>query len=92
MRTWAILLGGLIVWTVHFFALYIIASIFPGQGTARWLSALATLLCLAADIGLLLWIRRAGDTLLNGWGASIGTVLAALSLVAVLWQGLPILF
>ena len=91
MRTWAILLGGMIVWTVHFFALYIIGSIFLSTLLARWLVAGVTLFCIAADVRLLFWIRARRDHLFDGWAASVGLILAGLSLVAVVWQALPIL-
>lgn len=91
MRTWSILLGGMIVWTAHFFALYIIGSIFLATPLARWLAAAVTLICIAADVRLLFWIRARRDTLFEGWAASVGLILAGLSLVAVVWQGLPVL-
>ena len=57
MRAWALLLGGLIVWTVHFFTLYTIGSIFLTTPLARLLTILVTAACLIAD--LLLLFRRA---------------------------------
>lgn len=89
MRQWSLLLGGLVVWAFHFFALYIVASVFPGAGTARWLTAAVTLPALAAD-GIVLWIalhRQADD--LDRWIRRLGSLGAVLSLVAVLWQALP---
>lgn len=91
MRTWTILLGGMIVWTAHFFALYFIGSIFLSTSLARWLVVVATLLCVAADLRLFFWIRARRDMILDGWAASVGLVLTGLSLVAVVWQGLPAL-
>ena len=88
MRAWLIMLGGMIVWTAHFFALYALASVFGSGATARLGTALVTLACLAADLALLKLclrlIRRDRD--LQG---SLGAFGAALSIVAVLWQGLP---
>ena len=63
MRTWLLLLGGLIVWAVHFFGLYAAGEI-GGETTAARLAVLAlTLLCLAAN-GAIAWLvmrRPRGD-------------------------------
>ena len=93
MRTWAFLLGGLIVWAAHFFLLYGIASVFPGTSLARWLTLIATIPALAANGGLL-WLAAArrltdGSDELRNWTIGLGAAGAALSLVAVLWQALP---
>src|SRR3546814_3421636 len=82
MRAWAFLLGGMIVWTVHFFMLYIIASIFLTSTLSRTLTLLVTLLCLAAD-GLLLAraARLKRDRQMHGvssWMNSLATLFAAL--------------
>lgn len=86
------LLGGLIVWAVHFFALYGIASLFPGTQLARTLSLMATVPAMAANAAIL-WIGAAGrlrsDDDLQSWILDLGALGAALSLVAVLWQALP---
>ena len=58
MRAWAFMLGGMIVWAAHFFALYIVASIFLTSTTSRVLAALITVACLvAASLALvaILW-------------------------------------
>lgn len=93
MRAWAFMLGGMIVWAVHFFALYIVASIFLTSTTSRVLTVLITLVCLAAA-GLLLQrsrraIRHEGDDAFTRWQAYLAALTAALALVAILWQGLP---
>ena len=93
MRTWAFLLGGLIVWAAHFFLLYAIASVLPGTSLARWLSLVATIPAVAADAALL-WLAaalrlRRGPDELHDWTIDLGAVGAMLSLVAVLWQALP---
>lgn len=96
MHTWRFLLAGMLVWTVHFFGAYILASIFPERAlVARALAAVLTLACLAA----LAWLMRSslaaipheGDEL-SGWAARLATLLGALAFVAVLWQAFPILF
>lgn len=95
MRAWAFMLGGLIVWTVHFFSIYIVASIFLTSDVARILTVLITLACLAADGVLLtsaLRLLRGGGTDEAGrWNISLAALAAAISLVAVAWQGLPAL-
>jgi len=93
MRKWLFLLGGLIVWAVHFFLLYGFGSVFPGDPLANWLSIVATIVALAADAALL-WLaatmrlRGKGDDL-DRWIVDIGGIGAALSFVAVAWQMLP---
>ena len=94
MRAWAFMLGGMIVWAVHFFALYIVASVFLTTPLARVLTLLVTLACLAAD-GALLWLalkarRETADSPAR-WAITLAALLAALSIVAVFWQGLPAL-
>jgi hypothetical protein len=86
MKTWAILLGGLLVWTAHFFGLYAIAEISP----SRLLTVLLTVLCLGVDAFLLLRARRleVRDTFAR-WRRSVALGGVTLSLVAVCWQALP---
>jgi hypothetical protein len=94
MRAWAIMLGGLIVWTVHFFSLYVIASVFLTTTTARILTLLATLACLVAAAMILvaaLRAHRGTDDPVSRWIASLAALGAAIALVAVVWQGLPAL-
>ena len=95
MRTWLFLLAGLLVWTGHFFALYITASLFPGTELARWLTGLLTLLALASLAALALsrarqW-KRASQAELGRWLDGLATLGIALAAVAVLYQGLPAL-
>jgi len=88
MRTWAILLGGLVVWAVHFFGLYAVAEIAPKP----WLVAALTLACLAANLWLLLHVRRLTKTdEFHAWRRSVAMGGAGLSLLAVAWQALPAL-
>ena len=95
MRAWLLLLGGMIVWTVHFFVLYGLGSLFETSATARIGTAVATAACLAADAWLLLLCirtaRRNDAETVIGWPARLGAPVAVLSLVAVAWQGLPAL-
>lgn len=88
MKTWAILLGGLIVWTVHFFGLYAIAEIAPQVSLVLALTAA----CLLADLWLLLRSRALPKAdAFDAWRRSIALGGAALSLLAVGWQALPAL-
>lgn len=89
MRKWAMLLSGLVVWAAHFFAIYIAASVFPGSDTARWLALAATIAALAADGAILFRTLRPGGEAFERWVRQLGAFGAALSTLAVLWQGLP---
>ena len=95
MRAWVLFLGGLIVWTVHFFSIYSIASIFLTSTTSRVLTLALTAVCLAADAGLLWWavrdVRRGGLDDFSCWLRRLAALVAAGSFIAVLWQGLPAL-
>lgn len=94
MRAWAFLLGGMLVWTVHFFGSYALSSIFLDAPITRWLSGALTLLCLVADAVLfrraLVSYRGEADEA-RRWRAMLATWAAAISFIAVLWQGLPAL-
>ncbi|MGB3930596.1 MAG: hypothetical protein WBL20_16760 [Sphingobium sp.] len=86
MKSWLLLLGGMLVWTVHFFGVYAIAEIAP----RAWPVVALTVLAVATDLWLLRHIRREPDSAgFSGWRRSVALGGAALSLVAVTWQGLP---
>ena len=99
MRRWLFLLAGLIVWLVHFLGVYGIASVADvvrdaEAPAALWAVVGFTLACAAADLAILAVavprLRRAADSVdrfVTG-GAAFN---AGLSLVAVLWQGLPVI-
>lgn len=92
MRAWAYMLGGLIVWTVHFFTLYIVASVFLTTNIARALTVIVTLGCLVADGWLVLRLRTpTGGDEFREWMRVIALFGAGLSALAVVWQGLPAL-
>lgn len=91
MRPWLWMLSGLIVWTIHFFGVYGLASIAPGTSLARVGAVVITVLCAGALLLLLrraLARRRQGDGFTQ-WRGELTLWGIALSLVAVLWQGLP---
>lgn len=94
MRAWSFLLGGMIVWAIHFFALYIVVSIFLTSMLTRVLVLAITLACLAAAGYILLRATKewSGSTdAPDKWGHGLAALFAALALVAVIWQGLPAL-
>lgn len=99
MRSWLFLLGGLIVWAVHFLGVYGLASLGAVIGDAGDPWALAsvvglTLACAAVD-GVLAAVAlrrlRARMDPLDRFIAGGAAFAAGLSLLAVLWQGLPVL-
>jgi hypothetical protein len=96
MRAWFLLLGGMLVWTIHFFALYGFGSLFGTNQTARIATVLITLACLAANVAILVTcirIARVADReSVLGWPARLGAPVAVLSIVSVAWQGFPALF
>lgn len=90
MRRWTFLLGGMIVWTVHFFALYAIASIFLTTPLARTLVIVVSVGCLAADAWL---FRRAlaaprADGI-DAWSRTLAMLTIGISALAVFWQAFP---
>jgi hypothetical protein len=92
MPAWRIMLGGLLVWAAHFFALYVLASVFGSSIAARVGTAAATLVAVAANVFILRVVWRSADGDAFGrWTASLGALGAGLSLVAVLWQAMPAL-
>lgn len=94
MRASAYMLGGLLVWTVHFFGIYVAGSIFLTSDTTRLISALLTIVCLAAAavLALLGWKRRKWPLDPFGrWTHRIAGLGAAAAFVAIIWQALPAL-
>ena len=92
MRTWLLLLGGLIVWTAHLFGIYAAGEIWGHAPAARIAVAALTLAGLAANAGLILIVLRrpVGDGF-TGWVRSIALMGAGLSIVAICWQGAALL-
>ena len=92
MRVWRHLLGGLILWTAHFFGVYAIASILPGTAAAPFLVVMVTVLAM----GIAWWLatktfaalRSATDDL-HRWSAGVALIGYALAGTAILYQGLP---
>jgi len=92
MRGWILMLAGLAVWAAHFFILYAIASLLPGQPQARWWALAATLPALAAAA---LILRRAlassGADPFERWMGHLAALGAATALLAIAWQVAPAL-
>lgn len=96
MKTWAWMLGGLIVWSIHFLGVYLISSVADVVATAdapAWrMVGLAFSLACGATTGVLLWSaarRMSGhDARFPDQVAALG---AAVSLIAIAWQSLPML-
>ncbi len=92
MQFWRSLLGGLLLWTAHFFAIYTIASIWPGTLLARVLVMVATVIVLAIagwrSVLVLRNMRTAADDLLC-WSGGLSLLGYALAGAAIIYQGLP---
>ena len=92
MRFWLNLLGGLILWTAHFFAVYGVASLWPGTQLARILVLVATVLAFAVGGWLsvkgLRQFRAATDDM-QRWSWSLALLGYALAGAAIAYQGLP---
>lgn len=97
MLRWAWILGGLIVWTVHFMGVYGIASLADVVSRAddpvwRMIGLAFSVACLAAAVGLALWAGRrlrGGNDAAAGFGDQLALLGAALAAVAIVWQALP---
>jgi hypothetical protein len=99
MRRWAWMLGGLIVWAIHFAGVYALASLAAVVSAAddrAWrMTGLAfSGVCILAALALAVLAARRLDTsadpVIRFWNllACLGAGLAA---VAILWQALPAL-
>lgn len=97
MRAWGVMLGGLLVWAVHFLGVYgfaSIADISPDHaGFWRATAVVFTIACLAALWPLFVLARRCAA----GRGESadligrLGQIGAGVSAIAIFFQSLPIL-
>lgn len=86
MTIWLALLSGLLIWTAHFFGLYLIGEFGGDTGRMRLSAAGLTLLCGAAVIALASWLRRH-----ECWVRKIGLAGALISLVTIVWQAMPLI-
>jgi hypothetical protein len=90
MRSWIVMLWGLLIWAAHFFALYGIAE-FAGPSAG---SRAAVVLLTASALGLVaLGAYRlrpyptSGD--FAGWSVRLGRGALLLSALAIVWQAFP---
>lgn len=93
MRHWALLLGGLLIWAADFFVIYAIAEFIGPRTIGRVLAALAGALSLGGDV--LIGIRAARLAAADDydrWRRSTALLGIALSMIAIVWQRLPVLF
>jgi len=97
MRRWAWMLGGLIVWTVHFMGVYAIASLADVVSRAddpAWrMAGLAfSAVCLLAAVAITAWaarrLRRRTDPS-TGFGDQLSLLGGGVATVAIVWQTLP---
>lgn len=82
------ILAGPLLWALHFAALYGFTALACARGGAAaipWVAAVATLL-LGGAVGLLM-VKLSKEQFID-W---LSAALAALSLLAIVWQGLPVL-
>lgn len=102
MIRWLYLLGGPLIWLLHFSGVYLAASVADvggraDQPAALWTVAALTLAGLAGNTGVIAWAHRGPRFLrdmepdLAGFWRAAGAGGALLSAVSVLWQGLPAL-
>lgn len=99
MRRWLFMLGGLLIWALHFAGVYAIASVADvvqdaGVPAARALVGAFTAVCALAAAGVALaGLRRRTATLdaQQRFSNSLAVLGGALGVVAILWQGLPAL-
>lgn len=93
MRAWLYCLAGLIIWAGHFFALYATGSVFPGTLMARWIVLALTILALVLLILLAHRIRErsreAKSSPTRRWLDSLAGLVAAISMVSVIFQVFP---
>lgn len=99
MRRWLLLLGGMLVWGLHFGGVYAIASVADvvaraDAPAARLAVGGLTLVCLAANLLILnraVKLVRAPRDDVDGLTGAVAALGAVLSIVGVAWQGLPAL-
>jgi hypothetical protein len=97
MRRWTWMLGGLIVWFVHFMGVYAIASLADVVSRAddsRWrMGGLGfSAVCLVAAVVLTGWAARRlpmGGDPSTRFGDQLALLGGGVATVAIVWQALP---
>lgn len=96
MRTWGWMLGGLIVWSIHFLGVYLISSVADVVATAddlRWRMAgvVFSAVCILVTCGLLWTSLRRLQVEPARFADQLAALGAATAVVAIAWQTLPTL-
>jgi hypothetical protein len=86
---WRLLLVGLLLWALHFFSAYAIASIWHSSLTARVLTMVATVLCLAAAAWFIRRLLNPSGDGIDQWMRKMSLILLFLASIAIIWQSLP---
>lgn len=90
MRSWIVMLWGLLVWAAHFFALYGIAEFAGPSPGSRTAVVLLTALALAlVALGAYRLRRCSTSGGLAGWSVRLGRGALSLSALAIVWQAFP---
>ncbi|MES2563522.1 MAG: hypothetical protein V4637_12425 [Pseudomonadota bacterium] len=89
--------SGVIIWAIHFFAIYSFAALICARGlaAARWLGiggvplaiGVATVIAAGALVIMIASALRRGTSSFIEW---MSAALAALALIAVLWEGFAV--
>ena len=97
MRRWLWMLGGLIVWTVHFMGIYAIASVADVVSRAddagwRMIGLAFSAACLLAALAISAWAGRRlgrGTDPSTAFGDQLALLGGGVATVAIVWQALP---
>lgn len=99
MGRWIWMLGGLIVWTIHFMGIYAIASLADVVSRAddlTWrmiglaFSGVCLLAALTITVAAARKVRRPADAVI-GFGDQLALLGGGVATVAIVWQALPTL-
>jgi len=96
---WVTMTGGLLIWALHFIGLYGIASAedvwgAPDAWSWRLAGVVFSLLCLAATVGVGLWLarQRPDPEEPEAWERRVGLTGALVAAVSIVWQTGPLAF
>ncbi len=95
MHKWRNLLGGLLLWAAHFFAVYVIGSVFPGKKIGAMLVLATSLAILAITLMLAVRAFRATPSMHDGlqrWMSDLSLLGYSIATVAIIYQSLPAIF
>lgn len=99
MRRWAWMMGGLVVWTVHFMGVYAIASLadvvseaddFGWRMVGLGFSAVCALAAVAITVAAARRVRGPADPSAR-FGDQLALLGGGVATVAIIWQALPTL-